>query len=595
MKPARTLSLVTYLLLVSLQVAALPRTGVAAQTSTRSRRVTADVPAQSTTATRGQATPTPARPTTTPTTVRPTPTPVARPTTTPAATQTPTPTPSATPAQTATPTPTPFVRPTPAPPQTLEDLRARIREIVTRPEFASSHLSLKVASLDTGRVLFEQDAGRWMQPASNMKLYTVAAALDRLTPDFRFVTSVYAPARLDASGTIRGDLTIYGRGDPTYAVRFNPEGDASYTRAIDELAGQIAGAGVRRVEGDLVGDESYFSGPPLSPGWEWDDLQWWYGAEVSALTINDNSVDLSIKPGASVGSPARINVGPSTPLVTIVDRTTTTERGTSRQLSVNRPLGQNTIEVRGSLPIDDKGYTASVAVSRPALMFVTMLRSALERRGVVFTGQTRTVDAQARADGQPLQVSSLVEIAARKSPPLSVIAAQCLKPSQNLYAELILRALGKATSSDPKLTSEDAGEQAVRQFLTQAGINPAGLVMNDGSGLSRSDLVTADTTLQLLTYMNRHRFSVTFREALPIAGLDGTLRNRMKGTPAQNNVRAKTGTLGTATSLSGYLFTAAGERLVFSLMINNPPRDTDPRTGFTDAVAVLLATFAGRS
>jgi len=519
----------------------------------------------------------------------------ARPTPTPAATQTPTPAPSATPNATATPTPRPAVRPTPAPPQTLEELRARIREIVSRPEFASSHLSLKVASLDTGRVLFEQDSGRWMQPASNMKLYTVAAALDRLTPDFRFVTSVYAPARPDASGTIRGDLTVYGRGDPTFAVRFNPEGDTSYTRAIDELAGQITAAGVRRVEGDLVGDESYFNGPPLSPGWEWDDLQWWYGAEVSALTVNDNSVDLSVKPGASAGSPARITVGPSTPLVTVIDRTRTTGRDTPRQLSVNRPLGQNTIEIRGSLPVDDRGYTASVAVSRPALMFVTMLRAALERRGVVFTGQTRTVDAQGRADGQPLQVSALVEIAARKSPPLSVIAAQCLKPSQNLYAELILRALGKTTSSDPRLTSEDAGEQAVRHFLTQAGINPAGLVMNDGSGLSRADLVTADTTLQLLTYMNRHRFSVVFREALPVAGLDGTLRNRMKGTPAQNNVRAKTGTLGTATSLSGYLFTAAGERLVFSLMINNPPRDADPRTDFTDAVAVLLASFAGRS
>jgi D-alanyl-D-alanine carboxypeptidase/D-alanyl-D-alanine-endopeptidase (penicillin-binding protein 4) len=587
MKPARTLSLVTYLLLVSLQVAALPRVNVAAQVNSRERRVTAERPAQGTTGaqTTARPTPTPARPTPTP----------ARPTPTPAATQTPTPTPTATPTITATPTPTPAVRLTPAPPQTLEDLRARIREIVAQPEFAASRLSLKVASLDTGRVLFEQDSGRWMQPASNMKLYTVAAALDRLKPDFRFVTSVYAPARPDASGTLRGDLTVYGRGDPSFAVRFNPEGDTSYTRALDELAAQITAAGVRRVEGDLVGDESYFTGSTLPAGWEWDDLQWWYGAEVSALTINDNSIDLSVKPGASVGSPTRITVGPSTPLVTVIDRTTTTERGTPRQLSVNRPLGQNTIEIRGSLPVDDRGYTASVAVSRPALMFVTMLRAALERRGVVFTGQTRTVDAQGRADGQPLQVSSLVEIAARKSPPLSVIAAQCLKPSQNLYAELILRALGKATAPDPKLTSEDAGEQAVRQFLTQAGIDPAGVVMNDGSGLSRADLVTADTTLQLLTYMNRHRFSVVFREALPIAGLDGTLRNRMKGTPAQNNVRAKTGTLGTATSLSGYLFTAAGERLVFSLMINNPPRDTDPRTRYTDAVAVLLASFAGRS
>ena len=325
------------------------------------------------------------------------------------------------------------------------------------------------------------------------------------------------------------------------------------------------------------------------------DLQWWYGAEVSALTVNDNSVDLSVKPGARVGDPCRITIGPDTSAVTIVDRTKTSDRGTTRELSVHRPLGQNTIEIRGTMPLDDRGLTASLAVSRPALVFVTMLRTALERRGVVFTGNVRTLDAQARADGNPLPVSTLVEIATRQSPPLSVVAAQTLKPSQNLYAELILRALGKATSANQKQTSEEAGIAAVKDFIARAGVAPDRLVMRDGSGLSRANLVTAEATTQLLVYMNLHRTGPVFREALPVAGLDGTLRNRMKGTPAQNNVRAKTGTLGTATSLSGYVFSASGERLVFSLMINNPPRDTDPRANFTDAIAVLLASFTGRS
>jgi D-alanyl-D-alanine carboxypeptidase/D-alanyl-D-alanine-endopeptidase (penicillin-binding protein 4) len=574
---------VSTLLLAALLLGLVPLRAAPAQETRRERRVGTQTQPKPT----PTPTPTPRVPATpTPTPARQTPTP-ARPTPTPAASQTPTPQPTATP----TPQPTPL-----AAPQTLEELRARIRDIVSRPEFAASRIAVKIASLDTGRVIYEQDSRKWMQPASNMKLYTVAAALDRLTPDYRFVTSVYARARPDASGRVTGDLVVYGRGDPSFAVRFNPEGDTDYFRAVDELAASVHAAGVRRVEGDIVGDESYFKGGALPTGWEWDDLQWYYGAEVSALTVNDNAVDLSVKPGASVGSPARITVGPSLPLVTVIDHTTTTERGTQRELSVTRPLGQNTIEIRGRVPVDDRGFTASLAVSRPAMVFTSMLRSALERRGVVFTGQTRTVDAQARADGQPLQVSSLVEIAARKSPPLSVIAAQVQKPSQNLYAELLLRTLGKMnTTADPKLSSEDAGVQAVRNFLTQAGIDPAGLVMLDGSGLSRADLVTADTTLQLLTYMSRHRFSVAFRDALPVAGVDGTLRNRMKGTPAQGNVRAKTGTLGTATSLSGYVLSAAGERLAFSLMVNNPPRDANPRTNFTDAVAVLLASFAGRS
>ncbi|HKG12978.1 MAG TPA: D-alanyl-D-alanine carboxypeptidase/D-alanyl-D-alanine-endopeptidase, partial [Pyrinomonadaceae bacterium] len=396
----------TSLLLLFALLASHAPANAAAQTQTRERRTATPT---------ARPTPTPAR---TQSTTRATPTP------TPPARQTPTPTPGA--QQTPTPTPTPT---TAAAPRTLEELRARVREIVARPEFAASSLSIKVASLDTGRVMLEENAGRWMQPASNMKLYTVAAALDRLGPDYHFVTSVYAPARADASGTVRGDLVVYGRGDPSYATRFNGAGDSDYYRAIDDLATRITAAGVRRVEGDLVGDESYFTGGPLPTGWEWDDLQWWYGAEVSALTVNDNSVDLSVKPGARAGDPCRITIGPDTPVVTIVDRTKTSDRGSTRELSVHRPLGQSTIEIRGTMPLDDRGFTASLAVPRPALVFVTMLRTALERRGVVFTGNVRTLDAQARADTQPLPVSTLVEIATRQSPPLSVIAAQTLKPS----------------------------------------------------------------------------------------------------------------------------------------------------------------------
>jgi D-alanyl-D-alanine carboxypeptidase/D-alanyl-D-alanine-endopeptidase (penicillin-binding protein 4) len=567
--PTRMTTAISRLLLIALLAHASPP--LAAQSQQRDRRVSAQRPAA--------ATPTSAPPP-------------------PALRQTPPPTPTpviVAPPQTPTPTPTP-ASPVVAP-RTLEELRARIREIVARPEFAASHLALKITSLDTGRVLYEESAQKWMQPASNMKLYTVAAALDRFGPDYRFVTSVYATMRPDRAGALKGDLIIYGRGDPSYATRFNPEGEEqkNYYRAIDELATRIVEAGVRRVEGDLVGDESYFNGGELPPGWEWDDLQWWYGAEVSALTVNDNSLDLSVKPRARVGDPCLINIGPATPLVTIVDRTKTTPRGAPRELVVHRPLGQNTLEITGTMPVDDRGFAASVAVTRPALLFVSMLRASLERRGVVFTGRTRTIDALGRADGSPLEVSALVELATRQSPPLSLIAAQTLKPSQNLYTELLLRALGKATSVDAKKTSEQSGIEAVKAFLGRAGIDAGRVQMLDGSGLSRGNLVTAETTAQLLVYMSRHRDAAVFRDALPVAGIDGTLRNRMKNTVAMGNVRAKTGTLSSATSLSGYVLTAAGERLAFSLMINNPPRETDPRAGFTDTVATLLASFTGRS
>jgi len=197
-------------------------------------------------------------------------------------------------------------------------------------------------------------------------------------------------------------------------------------------------------------------------------------------------------------------------------------------------------------------------------------------------------------------VTSQNEITTFQSPPFSSIAAQTLKPSQNLYTELILRTLGKlsppsaATNSSGE-TSEDAGLEAVKGFLKTAGIRPESLVLSDGSGLSRNDMITAEASVQLLTFMSRHRYAEVFRQALPIAGVDGTLRNRMKGTAAENNVRAKTGSLSSAASLSGYVTSGAGEKLVFSIMVNNFPSDLEPRVTCIDPIAVLLASFAGKS
>ena len=476
-------------------------------------------------------------------------------------------------------------------PKTVEELRARIQEVMRSAELAPAIASVKVASLETGRTLYEENADKLLRPASNMKLFTVAAALDRLSPDFRFKTSVYAPARPDAVGTVRGDLIVYGRGDPSIAARFN---NGDYHRAIDDLAGRIAAAGVKRVEGDLIGDESYFTGAPFGMGWTWDDLTWYFGAEVSALSVNDNSLDLFVRPAVTVGAPCSVTTGPPTPLASIVNRTTTVPAGTKREVSVYRSLGENVIEVGGQMPLDDPGYTGSVAISRPALVFVYMLRSSLAERGVTITGKSRTVDARERK-GVPLQTSSLAEIASLQSPPLSIIAAQTLKPSQNLYAELILRTLGKTAGENVTQNSDEAGVEAVKSFLREAGIRADDLVITDGSGLSRRDLITADATLRLLTYMSKHRYANAFRDALPVAGVDGTLSRRMKGTAAANNLRAKTGTINGVSTLSGYVTSAGGERLAFSIMLNNYVEGLDSRRSYIDIIAVLLASYAGRS
>src|SRR5215212_2394864 len=483
-------------------------------------------------------------------------------------------------------------------PRTLPELRSKIAEILAKPELSPAMVGIKVVSLDTGRVLFEENAAKLLRPASNMKLYTVATALDRLSPDYRFVTSVYATARPDASGVVRGDLRIYGRGDPSIAARFN---NGNYFKAIDDLAARIAAAGVKRVEGDLVGDETYFIGPKYGAGWDWEDLTWYYGAEVTPLTVNDNALDLFIKPGSAVGQPALITTGPPDPLLKIVNKVITSAKGLRREISIHRGLGENTITIIGSIPLEDGGYTGGIGISHPAMLFVYLLRTALAQKGVVITGKSRTTGEVSQPSmitgtNTPLQN----EIVTLQSPPFSLIAAQTLKPSQNLYTELILRTLGRvspppATTSAVGQTSEELGLEAVKSFLKTAGIRPEALVLDDGSGLSRNDMITAEASVQLLNFMSKHRYAAIFRDALPIAGVDGTLRNRMRGTPAENNLRAKTGSLSSAASLGGYVTTATGEKLAFSIMVNNYPRDLDPRSLCIDPIAVLLASFAGKA
>lgn len=531
-------------------------------------------------------------------------------------------------APSVTPTAAPSVAPTPTIVQTLPELQTKIRSILARPVLMRGRVGVKVVSLDTNKVVFEDNAEKYFMPASNMKSFTVAAAMDRLSPTFRFVTSVYAYSKPDANGNLRGDLIIYGRGDPSFSNAFtNPDATApptesDYLASLNALADKIVQAGVKRVEGNLVGDESYFNTNGVPGSWETDDLQWYYGAEVSALTINDNALDLSIQPSAA-GSPAIIQFLPANNLMTIVNRITTSAAGTKRNLQVVKKLGQNVVEIYGTIPVGDS-YRGRLAISRPAQLFTTLLRRVLEQKGVTFTGQTRVVDARDRnfqPSISPTQTAaavsptpsvspspipsvspsaiaaaapSQIELARLESPIFSIIAAKTMKPSQNLYTELILRVLGEHAGdrSDPRKTSEQRGIEVVRNFLAQAGVSAGSVVQEDGSGLSRHNLITPAATVQLFAYMNSRPYASAWRESLTIAGIDGTLRNRFAGTPAAANVRGKTGTIAQVSSLSGYLTTAAGERLAFSVLTNGIP-ETRLRTATIDEIVLLLVNFSG--
>ena len=437
-------------------------------------------------------------------------------------------------------------------------------------------------------------------PASNMKSFTVAAALEKLSPNFQFVTSVYAPMMPDADGVIRGDLTVFGRGDISFSSAFY---DGDDYKGLDALAEKIAAAGVKRIEGNLIGDESYFTGFAIPPTWEWDDLQWYYGAEVSALGLNDNAVNLTVKPGIT-NQPCAVQISPSNTVIKFVNRCTTSAVGIKRNLQVVKKLDQNIIEISGTMPLDDKNFSGRIAVSHAADLFVEMLRTALLKKGVAVTGLNKTVK------DKTLSVAPPIEIAKLESPPFSIIAAKTMKPSQNLYTETILWTLGQNAEkipfkitdnaaqnplNDPNSTSADRGIFVVKNFLNEIGVASDSVIQYDGSGLSRHNLVTPNSLVRLYTYMAKQsRYQNAWRESLTVGGVDGTLRNRFAGTAAAGNVRGKTGTIDQVSALSGYINSASGERLVFSIIVNGV-NNSRIRSATIDEIVVALANFNGKT
>jgi len=472
----------------------------------------------------------------------------------------------------------------------LATLRSNLHEHISQPRFEAAMWGVKIVSLDSGQTLFEHNARKLLKPASNAKLFTAALALDRFGPDHRIKTSLYSAARPDKSGILRGDLVVYGRGDPSFAERFN-QGD--YLKILQPCVEAIAAVGIKQVRGDLVGDESFFRGPPFGAQWTWDDLQQYYGAESSALTVQDNVVDLILKPGPRVGLPCRILTLPETSYLTFSNRTVTMEAGSRRRISLYRPIGENVVHVSGWMPLDGTNYVDAVSVHRPALWFVTLLKDALAKRGIRVAGNLRAVDWLER-EAKPNDVLKRVELGSVSSPPLGEIITKMMKPSQNLYAHLLLLQVGaQNTQPIPWQTTEDSGLAELEKFLGEAGVPKSSVLLEEGSGLSRGALVTADATLQLLKFMTQHRHVAAFRESLPVAGVDGTLRNRMKGTAAARNARAKTGTLRYVNTLSGYVTSKAGENLVFSLMLNN--YEGEAGRAALDDVVVMLAEIGFRS
>ncbi|MCX6956288.1 MAG: D-alanyl-D-alanine carboxypeptidase/D-alanyl-D-alanine-endopeptidase [Verrucomicrobia bacterium] len=476
--------------------------------------------------------------------------------------------------------------------RTVEELRARLEAHVTQPRFSGALWGVKIVSLDTGRTLFEHHADRLMSPASNCKLYTGALALDKLGGDYRIVTPISGSAKPDVAGELKGDLIVSGRGDPSWKVRGSKK---DFWTIFDPLIAVLEKAGVRHVTGDVVADATWFNALPNGAGWTADDLNDYYGAEISAISMEENYAELRVTPGATVGAPCGFAmVHPHTGLM-LDNRTRTVAKDGKRRIEAVRLVGENVVHVFGELPVGDKEELVDLTVPRPAGWFAAAFKEALARKGIRVDGNARSL----RWPDAPAVTAASVKLGEMASPPLRELVKTFMKPSQNLETDLIFDHLGelRRTAETPAArTAEENAVLALKDFLKKNGLPADEVRFEEGSGLSRNNLVSANATVALLKFMAGHREGRGFAESLPVAGVDGSLRRRMKGTPAEGNVQAKTGTLRYANSLSGYVKTAAGERLAFALMLNRstPPAGRTSREEVDD-VAVLLAGLAARS
>ena len=482
----------------------------------------------------------------------------------------------------------PSAPPRPAAHSTAE-LEAQIGGLLQEPRFAGAVWSAQVVSLDTGRTLFEHHAGRRMSPASNSKLYAGALALDQLGGDYRIKTPIMATVAADASGVIRGDLVIAGRGDPSWNFR---EGKRDFWTMFEPFVAALHGAGVKRIAGDIVADSTYLRSPPQGASWTADDMDFEYGAEISAVTLADNFVDLRITPADEVGQPCSVDVQQPLSGLTIDNRTTTGPAGSARIVRVQRLPGENIVRLFGSLPFGGKEELTEAPVPQPASWFARALREALIKTGIAVDGAARSVrwpDAPVVAD---VRVGEVV------SPPLAEMVGRFMKPSQNLETDLVFMHLGESrrTAATPAWRrSDELAVTALEEFVGRTGAPSGSVLFDEGSGLSRNNLTTAAATVNLLTHMATHREAAAFLASLPTAGVDGSLEKRMRGTAAERNVRAKTGTLRWANALSGYVTTATGERLAFSLMLNRHLASPERRArDELDDLAVMLARYEPR-
>lgn len=439
-------------------------------------------------------------------------------------------------------------------------LSADLDRIVDDPVLDGALLAVRIESLDDGAVIYSKSASARVVPASTMKIVTAAVAGERLGWPHRFDTRLEATGPI-VDGVLEGDLVVVGTGDPTINAQ-----DLISAPVFDQWADVLRQAGVRQIDGRLVGDDNAFDDEPLGAGWAWDYLTATYAAPSGALSYNENLVAVRISPGPVPGAPAIVRIDPPGHGLAVSNQVTTAPAGATAAVALERLPGSRTLTLRGQLPVGAGDVVRATTVVNPTAFFVEGFRLALASHGI--NVRDGAVDVDDLPEERPLRAERRL-LATHVSPPLSAIVAQMMKLSQNFYGEMLIKAIGQTVSGADGTGSTERGRQAVRQTLDAWGIASEALVMSDGSGLSRYNYVSASLLVNVLRHMwadEQHRGP--YVAALPVAGYDGTLGARMTDT-LRRRVQAKTGTISNVRSLAGYAEAADGRKIVFAMVANH--------------------------
>jgi len=461
---------------------------------------------------------------------------------------------------------------------TISEYWDQMDDIFNDPSFSNAHWGVVVQSLETGEYFYKRNENKLFMPASNLKLFTTAAGLNILGSNYRFSTNLFLNGRLDGSILV-GDLVVQGRGDPTISGRFY---NNRMYKVLTDWADSLILYGIDEIDGNIIGDDNEFDEKGLGDGWSWDYESYWFAAQSSAISFNDNCVDVIVTVDENTNLP-KISISPETKYVVVLNKVITVPEDSSTSIDVYREQGTNVINIFGSIKLHDSVKTF-VTVNNPTQYSLVILKQVLEAKGIKVTGFPMDVDDMTK----PLDYSAMQALFKYYSPELKEIVKVINKNSQNFFAEQLMKTIGLEIEN---YGSIENGVLACNDIFKDMGIDPENIVIVDGSGLSRLNYVTPMQVVSLLSYMFKSENFIPFFNSLPIAGVDGTLGNRMKNTKAAGNIRAKTGFIGNVRSLSGYAYTGDNEPVAFSIIVNNFNVPVKLAENIQDLVCVRLANF----